>query len=109
MSLTPGVRFVRRFSGLLPLVIVAALFAAPVIIWLVKDDGPAIVTERLKGRIVALGPAAEKERRIVVSLDDGMSVVIRTDKVPPDAKPGDDIEVLRSKQPTGEIDYELDS
>lgn len=107
MSVTPAVRFVRRFSGLLPLVIVAALFAAPVIIWIVKDDGPAIVTERLKARILSVGPA-EMERRIVVSLEDGMTVVIRTDKVPADAKPGDDIEVLRSKQPTGEIDYELD-
>lgn len=107
MSVTPAVRFVRRFSGLLPLVIVAALFAAPVIIWIVKDDGPAIVTERLKGRILTVGPA-EKERRIVVSLEDGMTVVIRTDKVPADAKPGDDIEVLRSKQPTGVIDYDLD-
>lgn len=105
--MTPGVRFVRRFSGLLPLVIVAALFAAPIIIWIVKDDGPAIVTERLKARILSVGPA-EKERRIVVSLEDGMTVVIRTDKVPADAKPGDDIEVLRSKRPTGEIDYELD-
>jgi len=104
---TPAARFVRRFSGLLPLVIVAALFAAPVIIWIVKDDGPAIVTERLKGRILTVGPA-EKERRIVVSLEDGMTVVIRTDKVPPEAKPGDDIEVLRSKQPTGVIDYDLD-
>jgi len=104
---TPAVRFARRFSGLLPLVIVAALFAAPVIIWIVKDDGPAIVTERLKARILSVGPD-EKERRIVVSLEDGMTVVIRTDKVPADAKPGDDIEVLRSKQPTGEIDYDLD-
>lgn len=107
MSVTPAVRFARRFSGLLPLVIVAALFAAPVIIWIVKDDGPAIVTERLKARILSVGPD-EKERRIVVSLEDGMTVVIRTDKVPADAKPGDDIEVLRSKQPTGEIDYDLD-
>lgn len=107
MSVTPAARFVRRFSGLLPLVIVAALFAAPVIIWIVKDDGPAIVTERLKARILSVGPD-EKERRIVVSLEDGMTVVIRTDKVPADAKPGDDIEVLRSKQPTGEIDYDLD-
>jgi hypothetical protein len=107
VSVTPAARFVRRFSGLLPLVIVAALFAAPVIIWIVKDDGPAIVTERLKARILSVGPD-EKERRIVVSLEDGMTVVIRTDKVPADAKPGDDIEVLRSKQPTGEIDYDLD-
>lgn len=107
MSVTPAVRFVRRFSGLLPLVVVAALFAAPVIIWFVKDDGPAIVTERLKGRILTVGPA-EKDRRIVVSLEDGMTVVIRTDKVPSEAKPGDDIEVLRSKQPTGVIDYDLD-
>ena len=105
--MTPAVRFVRRFSGLVPLVIVAALFAAPAIIWLVKNDGPAIVTERLKGRILTVGPA-EKERRIVVSLEDGLTVVIRTDKVPPKAKPGDDIEVLRSKQPTGVIDYDLD-
>ena len=106
--MTPAVRFARRFSGLLPLVIVAALFAAPAIIWLIKDDGPAIVTERLKGRILSVGPAEERERRIVVSLEDGMTVVIRTDKVPAEAKPGDDVEVLRSKQPTGEIDYDLD-
>jgi hypothetical protein len=101
--------FGRRLSVLLPLVIVASLFAAPLVIWLVREDGPAIVTDRLKGRIVSVGPAVEKARRLVVTLEDGMTVVIRSSKVPLEARPGDDIDVLRSTQPTGEIDYDLDA
>lgn len=108
MPVMPGRDILRRFGRFTPLVIVAALFAGPLIIWLVKDDGPAIVTERLTGRIVSVGPAAEKERRVVVKLEDGMTVIIRSNKVPLDAKPGEDIDVFRSKLPTGEIDYDLD-
>jgi hypothetical protein len=108
MSVTAGRNIVRRVTGLLPLLLVAILFAAPLIIWLVKNDQPAIVTERLKGRIVAVGPATETERRIVVTLEEGMTVVIRTRNVPPDAKSGDDILVIRSTRQTGEIDYDLE-
>lgn len=108
MSVTAGRNIVRRVTGLLPLLLVGILFAAPLIIWLVKNDQPAIVTERLKGRIVAVGPATEADRRIVVTLEDGMTVVIRTPNVPLEAKPGDDIRVIRSTQQTGEIDYDLE-
>lgn len=108
MSVTAGRNIVRRVTGLLPLVLVGILFAAPLIIWLVKNDQPAIVTERLKARIVSVGPATDKERRVVVKLEEGLTVVIRTPNAPPDAKPGDDIEVIRSTRQTGEIDYELE-
>ncbi len=108
MPVTPALQFLRRFTGLFPLVIVSSLFAAPLVIWLVKDDGPAIVTDRLTGRIVSVGPFVERERRVVVQLEDGLTVVIRSTKLPPEAKPGDEIGVLRSKQPTGEIDYAVD-
>ena len=108
MSVTTGRNIVRRFTGLLPLFVVGILFAAPLIIWLVKNDEPAIVTERLKARIVSVGPATDTERRIVVKLEEGLTVIIRTRSAPPDAKPGDDIEVIRSTQPTGEIDYDLE-
>lgn len=108
MSVIAGRNIVRRVTGLLPLLLVGILFAAPLIIWLVKNDQPAIVTERLKGRIVAVGPATEADRRIVVTLEDGMTVVIRTPNVPLEAKPGDDIRVIRSTQQTGEIDYDLE-
>jgi hypothetical protein len=108
MSVTTGRNIVRRFTGLLPLFVVGILFAAPLIIWLVKDDQPAIVTERLKARIVSVGPATDAERRVVVTLEQGLTVIIRTKTVPPEAKAGDDIEVIRSTSPTGEIDYDLD-
>lgn len=108
MSVTQLFQFARRFTGLFPLVIVASLFVAPLVIWLVKDDGPAIVTDRLTGRIVSVGQFVEKERRVVVQLEDGLTVVIRSTRVPQEAKAGDKIDVLRSKQPTGEIDYEVD-
>lgn len=106
--MTAGRNIVRRFTGLLPLFVVGILFAAPLIIWLVKNDQPAIVTERLKARIVSVGPASESERRVVVTLEEGLTVIIRTQTVPPDAKPGDDVEVIRSTSPTGEVDYDLD-
>lgn len=108
MPVMPGRDILRRFGRFTPLIIVAALFVGPLIIWLVKDDGPAVVTERLIARIVSIGPAAERERRLVVQLEDGMTVIIRSNKIPLEAKPGEDIEVFRSKLPTGEIDYDLD-
>jgi hypothetical protein len=108
MSVTTGRNIVRRFTGLLPLLLVAMLFAAPLIIWLVKNDQPAIVTERLKARIVSVGPATDTERRVVVTLEEGLTVIIRTRTAPPDVKPGDDVEVIRSTSPTGEVDYDLD-
>jgi hypothetical protein len=108
MSVTTGRNMVRRVTGLLPLFVVGILFAAPLIIWLVKSDEPAIVTERLKARIVSVGPATDSERRIVVTLQEGLTVIIRTRAAPPDAKPGDDVEVVRSTSPTGEVDYDLE-
>jgi hypothetical protein len=108
MSVTAGRNIVRRVTGLLPLFLVAMLFAAPLIIWLVKNDQPAIVTERLKARIVSVGPAMDSERRVVVTLQEGLTVIIRTKTVPAEAKPGDDINVIRTTSPTGEVDYDLD-
>jgi hypothetical protein len=107
MSVTAGRNMVRRVTGLLPLLLVGILFAAPLIIWLVKNDQPAIVTERLKARIVSVGPATVSERRVVVKLEEGLTVIIRTPTVPPGANAGDDLEVIRSTSPTGEIDYDL--
>lgn len=101
-------RIGRRFSGLLPLLIIASLFVAPLVIWLVKDDGPAVMTDRLKAKIVSIGPAVERDRRVVVDLQDGLTVVIRSARLPPDAKAGDQVEILRSRQPTGAIDYTID-
>ena len=108
MSVTAGRNIVRRFAGLLPLLVVGMLFAAPLIIWLVKNDQPAIVTERIKGRIVTVEPAADSKRRIVVTLEDGSTIAIRTTSAQLEAKPGDDVEVIRSTSPTGEIEYDLD-
>lgn len=107
MAMNAGQRTVRRLTGFLPLLVIAALFAAPLVIWLVKGDDPPVVTERLRGRVVAIGAADQAERRVVVDIEGGMTVIIRTGNVLAGTKIGDDVEVLRSTLPTGEIDYEL--
>jgi membrane protein implicated in regulation of membrane protease activity len=104
----PPIPFTRRLAVLLPLAIVAALLVAPLTIFLLRDDRPAIVNDRLRATIVSVGTAVERERRLVVKLEDGLTVVIRSEKVPLEAKAGDGIQVLRSKLPSGEIGYDVE-
>ena len=99
--------------GLIPLLAVGALFVAPLVIWLVKDNPRAIETVELPGRVVEITQVPERSgggsvERVRVRLEDG-SIVVVEDDVDDTMRPGSELIVVETVQDDGTVTYHIDT
>lgn len=107
MSVTGSRSLIRRIAGLTPLIIVASLFAAPAVMWLVKRDAPVIEETRTRGRVIALVPAAGQEpASVTVATEDGTQV--RVPAPVSGLRTGSEVMVIRRTTPDGPDELSLE-
>lgn len=111
--MTFGRQMVRRLSGLLPLLVVGALFVAPLVIWLVKKDPSPIDRVKVPGRIVEVVelPAkgsGEATLSMVVKLDTGEVIEFETPGKKVARAPGARVTVVKTSLADGDVTYGIE-
>ncbi|MEQ8452197.1 MAG: hypothetical protein RIB97_21215 [Nitratireductor sp.] len=97
-----------RLRMLLPLVLIGALLAGPIIIWLMQDNKPIFEQMEMLGSVVAVEPAkdgAAGGARITIRIDNSTQTLVVSGS--PDIEPGTKVTILRTVKPDGTSHYAL--
>ncbi|MGB3500552.1 MAG: hypothetical protein WBA44_02935 [Mesorhizobium sp.] len=98
----------RQLARFAPLIIIVAIFGAPLLIWSVKSDPSPIRTERMNGRVVAVVPEGQEPERVTVELEDGSRITLTLDDLPPDVRRDMRLLVVKTTDADGDVDYDVE-